>query len=116
MLEIRGQFPGDRSQWEEGNENLLRNLGKAMSVYCNGISSSSIVQLLLKFAHKEVHILLFHTSVAEFPIIFLIKIFTNLSKKKMKEKTKKLNSVLKIKFPNIVFSFSEVEKCCDHQL
>lgn len=47
------QFPGDRSQWEDGTEGLLRNLVEAVSSYCDGISSSSIVQLLLKFAHKE---------------------------------------------------------------
>lgn len=64
----------------------MRNLGKATSVYCDSIRSPSIVQLLLKFTDKEVHVLRFHTSVAEFSIMLLVKIFTNLSRKKKKKK------------------------------
>lgn len=64
----------------------MRNLGKAMSFYCDSIRSPSIVQLLPKFTDKEVHILLFHTSVVEFTIMLLVKIFTNLSRKKKEEK------------------------------
>lgn len=81
-----------------------------MSDYCDGVSSSSIVQLLLKFAHKEVHILLFHTSITEFPIMLLVKIFTYLIRKKegkkKERKGKKLKSVLKIKAFLELFSVS----------
>lgn len=88
----------------------MRNLGKATSVYCDSIRSPSIVQFLLKFTDKEVHVLRFHTSVAEFSIMLLVKIFTNLSRKKKKKKKiekrkkKKLNGVLKIKGFLVLFS------------
>lgn len=77
----RRQESVGRGEWKA----LVEPRSKAVFVYFSAISSSLMPQLLPKFAHKEFHINLFHTSVAELPIMLLVKIFTNLCIKKKKK-------------------------------
>lgn len=63
-------------------------------------------QLLLTFTHKEFHINLFHTSVAEFPNMLLVKIFTNLSRKKKEKRKKEGNPKETVFFKKLLFTAS----------